>query len=45
MDQQDKRTVVPLEIADHRVWLTGSIEEASALVRLRPVELYDARPD
>ena len=45
MDQQDKRTVVPLEIADHRGWLTGSVEDASALVRLRPIELYDAKPD
>jgi putative SOS response-associated peptidase YedK len=41
---QDKRTVVPIEVADHRAWLTGSLEEAAALVRLRPVETYDARP-
>lgn len=42
---QDKRTMVPIDVADHRVWLTGSIKDASALVRLRPIELYDARPD
>jgi putative SOS response-associated peptidase YedK len=42
---QDKRTVVPLEVADFPTWLNGSIDEASALVRLRPVDLYDAEPD
>ncbi|CAM5796324.1 hypothetical protein [Rhizobacter fulvus] len=45
MDQQDKRTVVPLEVADFRTWLTGSVEEAKALIRLQPTDLYDARPD
>ena len=44
-DRQDKRTVVPLEVGDFRKWLTGSGEEAAALIRLQPAELYDARPD
>lgn len=43
-DRQDKRTVVPLEVAEFRTWLMGTNEDASALVRLRPVELYDAGP-
>ena len=41
-DKQDKRTVVPLEVDEVETWLTGTIEEASALIRLRPAELYDA---
>lgn len=45
IDQQDKRTVVPLEVADFRTWLNGSVEEAKALIRLQPTDLYDARPD
>ena len=43
-DKQDKRTVVPLEVTEFRTWLSGAIEEAAALVRLRLVELYDAGP-
>jgi putative SOS response-associated peptidase YedK len=43
-DKQDKRTVVPLEVDEFRTWLTGTNSEAAALVRLRPVELYDAGP-
>jgi len=43
-DKQDKRTVVPLEVAEFRTWLMGTSEEAAALVRLRQVELYDAGP-
>jgi putative SOS response-associated peptidase YedK len=42
--QQDKRSVIPIESADGDAWLFGSIEEASALVRLPPVEAFDARP-
>ena len=44
-DQQDKRTVVPIEVADFNTWLTGTTEEASTLVRLPPAELYKGRPD
>jgi len=45
LPNQDKRTAVPLEIADLRTWLTGSTEEAKALIRVPPAELYEARPD
>ena len=41
---QDKRTVIPLEIDDLRTWLTGSIQEASALIRLPALELFAAAP-
>ena len=43
-DQQDKRSVVPIEIEDVDAWLSGSVAEASALVRLAPVEVFDAGP-
>ena len=41
---QDKRSVVPIELEDHRTWLTGSIEDASALIRLPPEPVYAAAP-
>ena len=44
-EKQDKRTVVLLDVADFRTWPTGTIEEAGALIGLKPAELYDARPD
>ena len=43
--KQDKRTVVPLEVDDFRAWLTGTEDEAKALIRLQPAERYDAGPD
>lgn len=45
MERQDKRTVVPLEVDDFRTWLTGTEDEAKALIRVQPAERYDARPD
>ena len=45
LDRQDKRTVVPLEVADFKTWLTGTVEEAKALIRLQPEAMFDARPD
>lgn len=44
-DQQDKRSVVTLEPNEFEQWLQGSIEEATALIRLTPVELFDAAPE
>ena len=43
-DQQDKRTVVPIELADVDTWLFGNQEEASQLLRLAPVGVFDAGP-
>ena len=45
LDKQDKRTVVPLEVGDFRAWLTGTMDEAKALIRISPAERYDASPD
>jgi putative SOS response-associated peptidase YedK len=43
-DQQDKRSVVPIELADVDTWLCGSLAEAARLIRLPPVEIIDAGP-
>ena len=43
-DKQDKRSVVPLEIADLRSWLAGTINEATTLIRLAPVAVFEAGP-
>jgi putative SOS response-associated peptidase YedK len=42
--QQDKRSVVPIELDDVDAWLNGSQEAAAALVRLAPAEVFDAVP-
>ena len=43
-DQQDKRSVVPIELGDVDQWLHGTVDEATQLVRLAPVEVFDAGP-
>ena len=43
-DQQDKRSVVAIEAEDVDTWLFGTQAEAQALVRLTPVEAFDASP-
>ncbi|ARU04724.1 DUF159 family protein [Comamonas serinivorans] len=43
-DQQDKRSVIPIELSDVDLWLSGTVAEASELLRLAPVEVFDARP-
>lgn len=43
-DAQDKRSVIPIERADWNTWLHGSTGEATALVRLPPVELFAHGP-
>lgn len=43
-DQQDKRSVVPIELADVDQWLHGSADEATALVRLAPAAVFAAGP-
>ena len=41
-DQQDKRSVIPIEMADIDRWLAGTIQEASALLQLAPVDIFNA---
>ncbi|MDP9991947.1 SOS response-associated peptidase [Variovorax boronicumulans] len=44
-DKQDKRSVIPLELQDFDTWLAGTVEEAKQLMRLAPVELFNAGPE
>lgn len=44
LDQQDKRSVIPIEAGDVDAWLAGTMEEAQALLRLAPVEVFAAGP-
>ena len=43
-DKQDKRSVIPIDASDVDQWLAGTVEDASALLRLAPVEVFDASP-
>jgi hypothetical protein len=43
-DQQDKRSLMPLEPHDFDHWLAGTVEEAQSLVRLSSVETFAAGP-
>jgi len=43
-DAQDKRSVIPIEPDDVLQWLHGSLDEAKNLLRLAPVERFDAGP-
>lgn len=44
LDKQDKRTVIPLEAHDFDRWLTCTVEEAKEMLKVPPVELFDAGP-
>ena len=39
---QDKRSVVPIEPADVDAWLHAPLAQAAQLVRLAPVEAFEA---
>lgn len=43
-DQQDKRSVIPIEMADIDQWLAGTVNDAQALLKLAPVDVFDAGP-
>ncbi len=43
-DKQDKRSVVPIELEDVDQWLHGTQDDARQLVRLAPVEVFEAGP-
>ena len=43
-DQQDKRSVVPIELSDVDQWLSGTVQEAQALIKLAPIEVFEAGP-
>jgi putative SOS response-associated peptidase YedK len=43
-DYQDKRSVIPIEAGDVDQWLEGTVEQATALLKLSPVEAFGAGP-
>ena len=43
-DQQDKRSVIVIEPEDIDLWLTAPTAQAQQLLRLAPVEVFDAQP-
>jgi len=43
-DAQDKRSVIPIEAGDVDTWLAGTVAQASRLLQLAPLELFDAGP-
>jgi putative SOS response-associated peptidase YedK len=43
-DEQDKRSVIPIESGDVDQWLEGTVEQAAALLKLAHLDAFDARP-
>jgi hypothetical protein len=43
-DQQDKRSIIPIESVNVEQWLMGSVAEAKELLKLAPVDVFDAGP-
>ncbi|KGH30451.1 SOS response-associated peptidase [Comamonas testosteroni] len=43
-DQQDKRSVIAIEMQDIDQWLAGTMREVGQLLRLSPVNVFDAEP-
>lgn len=41
-EQQDKRSVIPIELEDVDSWLLGSLEDARRLLQLAPVDIFQA---
>lgn len=42
-DQQDKRSVIPIELADVDRWLSGTVKDAQTLLQLAPVRIFAAK--
>lgn len=43
-NQQDKRSVIPIELSDVEQWLNGNTDDAQALLKLAPAEIFNAGP-
>jgi hypothetical protein len=41
---QDKRSVIATEITDFDAWLFGTVDVAQSLVRVPPVDVFEAGP-
>jgi hypothetical protein len=44
-NMQDKRSVVPIAAEDVDLWLFGKLDDVKQLVRLQPVDMFDAAPE
>lgn len=44
LEQQDKRSVIPLAPADYDVWLAGTQQDAAQLLRVPEEHLFHAGP-
>lgn len=44
VDHQDKRSVIPIEMANVDQWLAGTVKEAHELLKLAPVGVFNAAP-
>lgn len=42
--EQDKRSVVPIEPSDYAQWLTGTHQDAAALLQVPSLEIFNAGP-
>ena len=43
-NMQDKRSVIPITLEDIDAWLSAPLQQAAALMRLAPVEVFAAAP-
>jgi putative SOS response-associated peptidase YedK len=43
-DAQDKRAVIPVEVEDVDLWLHGTVQDATRLLRFAPLDRYRAGP-
>jgi len=43
-DEQDKRSVVPIDRSDFDQWLHGTVADAAKLIKLAPVDTFEAGP-
>lgn len=43
-DEQDKRSVIPIEAKEIERWLMGSVGEAQECLKLARVTVFDAGP-
>lgn len=43
-DEQDKRSVIVIEREDEATWLHSTTDDATALLKLAPVSVFDAGP-
>ena len=42
--EQDKRSVIPIEQSDVDQWLAGTVSDAATLLKLPPIEVFEAGP-